>query len=132
MLFTLLLINPGLGQTAEEHIGGRYKFSGKTISHRIIIPANPPAAVILVQYLPTGTTIEKARPHYSSYDPERGVAKWLFTDVQPGPLKVKLKLGQMVPRDKVSAEVLFKDDVGGSETLTITPMPLKRKAIEGC
>lgn len=132
MLFASLLLNPLPGGAAEEQVGGRYKFKGRKISHRIIIPEDPPAAVILVQYLPAGTVIEKAVPHYSSYDPVNGVAKWLFTEVQPGPMKVKVKLGQKVPRDQVSAEVLFKDAVGGSETLTISPMPLKRAAIEGC
>lgn len=116
----------------DQQVVGRYKVSGATIRHTITIPPQPPMAVIVVQYLPPGTEIIAAEPAFSRYDQEKGEVKWLFKDVNPGPLTIDLKLGHEVDRNQLRAEALFKDGQGGSNTYTLAPQPMMRKAIEGC
>jgi len=117
---------------AQQEVAGRYKLSGAEIVHTITIPQQRPAAVIVVQYLPPGTEILQATPPYSSYDGATGVAKWLFIDAGPGPLRLRITLARPLNSRDIQAEVLFKDQSGSSSTYTIAPAPLKRKALEGC
>jgi hypothetical protein len=123
-----------LGQAMAEDLGiaGRYKHRGRRITHRIAIPLHPPAAAIVVQHLPPGTVIEKSVPAYSSYDVESGTVKWLFPGVQPGTLKIRIILGERVEPGKISAEVLFKERSGESNTFTVQPSVMRSTAIEGC
>lgn len=116
----------------ERQVAGRYKVNGNTILHTIIIPQQPPVAVIVVQYLPPGTVITSAEPAYSSYDQATGEAKWLLKGVPPGLLQIRLTLAHEVNKDKIRAEALFKDALGGSNPYALTPQPMKRKAVEGC
>ncbi len=135
LLFLIISVCPlvALSSLAEEmQVAGKYSMRGRSINHKIKIPPSPPAAVIVVQYLPPGTDIKSAEPEYSSYDKEHGVVKWLFTDVKPGRLKIRLELAHDVDRSKVRAEALFKDSKGQSSTFALIPRPMKRKAIEGC
>lgn len=135
-LLLALSISQGIAgpicRAEERQVAGRYKVSGNTILHTITIPAQPPAAVIVVQYLPPGTQIASADPAYSSYDPATGEAKWLLKGVSPGVLQIRLTLAHEVNKDKIRAEALFKDAVGGSSTYALSPQPMKRKAVEGC
>ena len=117
---------------AQQEIAGRYKLKGAEIVHTITIPAQRPAAVIVVQYLPPGTEILQTTPQYSSYDGATGTLKWLFIDAQPGPLQLRVTLARPVDSRDIHAEVLFKDQTGASSTYTIAPAPVIRKALEGC
>ena len=117
---------------AQQEIAGRYKLSGAEIQYTITIPQQRPAAVIVVQYLPPGTEILQATPQYSSYDGATGIAKWLFIDAQPGPLRLRITLARPLDNRDIQAEVLFKDQSGTSSTFTIAPTPVKRKVLEGC
>ena len=136
LLLLALFISQGIaGRTClaeERQVAGRYKVSGNTIMHTITIPPQPPAAVIVVQYLPPGTPIASAAPAYSSYDPTTGEVKWLLKGVSPGVLQIRLTLAHEVNKDKIRAEALFKDALGGSSTYALSPQPMKRKTVEGC
>ncbi|WP_153306514.1 hypothetical protein [Desulfogranum japonicum] len=115
-----------------QDIIGRYKVKGNRIIHKIVIPQDPPAAVIVLQYLPKGTDVVKTSPDYSSYDKETGTLKWLFDDVQPGHLSLKITLAKRIDAKNISAEVLFLDQTGQSNIFSLSPLPMKRRAIEGC
>ena len=136
LLLLSLLLSQGIAgsvcQAEERQVAGRYKVNGNTILHTITIPTQPPVAVIVVQYLPPGTSITSTDPSYSSYDKTTGEVKWLLKGVPPGLLQIRLTLAHEVDKDKVRAEALFKDALGGSSTYTLTPQPMKRKTIEGC
>lgn len=136
LLLLALFISQGLAGpiclAEERQVAGRYKVSGNTILHTITIPAQPPVAVIVVQYLPPGTLITSADPAYSSYDQATGEVKWLLRSVSPGVLQMRLTLAHEVDKGKIRAEALFKDALGGSSTYALSPQPMKRKVVEGC
>ena len=121
-----------MGTAKAQELAGRYKHTGATITYRITVPQQKPAAAIVLQYLPPGTTIQNALPAFSSYDPKTGIVKWLFSDVTPGVLVIELQLTQPVTSQEIKAEVLFKDHQGVSNTFAIEPLPMKRKQLEGC
>lgn len=136
LLLLTLFISQGIAgplcRAEERQVAGRYKVSGNTILHTITIPPQPPVAVIVVQHLPPGTVVTSADPAYSSYDQTTGEAKWLLKGVSPGLLQIRLTLAHEVNKDRIRAEVLFKDSMGGSSTYALTPQPMKRKTVEGC
>lgn len=135
-LSVFLLVAGGLQATShakeQQEIAGRYRFNGTQIRHKITIPQQRPAAVIVIQYLPPHTKITQALPNYNSYDETTGIAKWLFGNAEPGLLHINITLAQPVNSHLIRAEVLFKDQTGISNAYTIAPAPLKRKALEGC
>lgn len=136
LLLLALFISQGIAGpiclAEDRQVAGRYKVSGNTILHTITIPVQPPAAVIVVQYLPPGTVVTSAEPAYSSYDQTTGEVKWLLKGVSPGVLQIRLTLAHEVNKDKIRAEALFKDALGGSSTYALSPQPMKRKTVEGC
>jgi len=136
LLLLALFVSQGIAEplcrAEERQVAGRYKVNGNTILHTITIPPQPPVAVIVVQYLPPGTLITSSDPAHSSYDQVTGEVKWLIKGVSPGLLQIRLNLAHEVNKDKIRAEALFKDALGGSSTYALTPQPMKRKVIEGC
>ncbi len=115
-----------------QEMAGRYKMTGASIRYQVTVPQQKPAAVIVVQYLPPHTAIKNATPGYSTYDPQTGIVKWLFSEVEPGVLTINLQLANPVERNDVKAEVLFKDHSGASSIFAIEPLAMKRKQMEGC
>ena len=116
---------------AEELIG-RYKLRGTDIDYSITIPQERPAAAIIIQYLPAGTEVLSSCPAFSSYDPETGEMRWLFTNPEAGLLRISLKLAEPLAAQQVRAEALFQDHSGQSSNYAIRPAPMKRRVLEGC
>ncbi len=130
-LFLCIALSSAVPLQAEE-LFGRYRIRDKRIDYTITIPRQRPAAAIIVQYLPPRTEVLRSDPPCSSYDPESGEMKWLFTDPQPGALRISLELAAPVRGQDVRAEVLFKDHTGASSSYSGRPLPLMRKMLEGC
>ena len=137
-LIASLLVLPGVhvdctcSLAGAQEIAGRYKLTGANIQYRITVPQQKPAAAIVIQYLPPQTLIQNATPAFSSYDPQTGIVKWLFSEVAPGILTISLQLAHPLERNEIKAEVLFKDHSGASSTFAIEPLPMKRRQLEGC
>lgn len=128
----LLLVGTAPVSLARE-VEGKYRYRDDTIQLRVIVPEEKPTAVIVIQYLPPHTNIVEAKPPISSYTPETGAVKWLFSDVRPGELILKLQLAAPVDSKDVKAEVLFLDSSGHSSSYSVdAPRPIKRKGLEGC
>ncbi len=130
-LLLCIALSAALPLQAEE-LFGRYKIRDRRIDYTITIPQQRPAAAIIVQYLPPQTEVLGSDPPCNSYDPESGEMKWLFTDPQPGALRISLELAAPVSNQDVRAEVLFKDHTGASSSYSGRPLPLMRKMLEGC
>ncbi len=110
LFFFLLAVLPA--ESSAREVEGQFRHRGKEVVYNLNIAKNHPGAMILVQYLPPGTGIEKAIPPYRSYDKRTGVAKWLFSGVKPGKLNVRLYLDHPLAQGAVRAEVLFKEGAG--------------------
>lgn len=106
---------------------------GEQITWQIRIPAPAPAAVLVTQYILPGTEILASSHPLSSYDKEKGVAKWLLSPVVPGILRMEMKLSRPIrAKGEIHGEVMFQD-AGHNTTASIFMEPKTvKKALEGC
>lgn len=137
-LILFVLCSSGLCLAAEQQIiKARYKNPrGTDISWKIKIPSPPPAAVIVLQFIPPGTRILNSSPAFHSYDPESGTVKWLLSGVRPGLVTMKMTLNQPIrKKGEISGKIIFQDTSTKPISSTFISSPNKstrKRAIEGC
>ena len=120
--------------SAETSISARYKQPrGNHIQWKIKVPSPPPAAVLVIQYIIPGSEIISSSHPLSSYDKEKGVAKWLITSLSPGVLKMDMKVSKPIrKKGEIHGEVMFKDaSQNTTASMFMKPKP-KKRAVEGC
>ncbi len=120
--------------SAGSAVTARYiKPRGDHIKWKIRIPSPSPAAVIVTQYILPGSDILKSSHPLSSYDKEKGVAKWLISSTSPGMLKMDMKISKPIRnKGEIHGEVMFKDaSRNTTASFLMKPRPT-RKAVEGC
>lgn len=106
---------------------------GAHIKWKIRVPSPPPAAVIVTQYILPGSDILESSHTLSSYDKEKGVAKWLITPVAPGRLKMEMKISMPIrKKGEIQGEILFKDASQNTTASVFMKPRARRKALEGC
>lgn len=107
---------------------------GTYITWWVKIPNPAPAAVLVNQYIRPGTKILESSHPVSSYDSEKGLAKWLLTGIKPGKLKMFMKIDKpILKKGQIKGEIIFQDQ--NANTIASVFMKNKRakkKAIEGC
>ena len=119
---------------ADKSISARYVTPrGNHIKWQIRIPSPAPAAVIVTQYILPGSEIQSSSHPLSSYDKERGVAKWLLTSIPSGLLTMDIKISKPIrKKGEIHGEVLFKDaSQHTTSSIFMRPRTVK-KALEGC
>lgn len=117
----------------QQTIKARYKKPrGNTIKWYIHIPSPAPAAVIVTQHIPPGTTVKSSKPAYQSFDPETGTVKWLLTDVRPGNISMKMELDRPISKKgEIKGDITFQDKT--SKPIAYSSIAeIKKKALEGC
>ena len=122
---------------ARQEVSARYSQPrGTNISWHIKIPSPPPAAVIVIQSIPTGTVIKESSPAYSSYDPTTGTAKWLLTNVLPGQINMTMELDTPIrKKGEIHGKIIFQDQSSQAIAegfITLRTKKKATKAIEGC
>jgi len=106
---------------------------GTELSWWIKIPDPAPAVVIVTQYIRPGSIIVASSPAVSSYDREKGVAKWLLTDIKPGQLDMILKVDKPIrKKGEIRGEIIFQDRDANTIASVFMKKEAKKKAIEGC
>ena len=119
---------------AGESISARYTHPrGGHIKWKIKIPKSLPAAVIVIQYIRPGTEILESSHPLSSYDKEKGIAKWLITPSSSTTLRMDMKISKHIrKKGEIRGEVMFKDE-SQNTTASIFMEPKARKSVfEGC
>jgi hypothetical protein len=109
---------------AATSITARYlQGQGEHIIWEIRVSSPPPAAVIVTQYLLPGTEILESSHPLSSFDKERGTAKWLMTDIATGTLKMEMTVSKPIRRrGEIHGEVMYEDE-SRNTTVSIFIMP---------
>ncbi len=122
-LFLLaFLFVSGSGVWAGDKISARYILRAKTVVLEIDVSPPGPGTIILTQHLPGETVITRAEPKYSSYNREKGKAKWLLKDIGPGRHKVTLELASPADPKGLKGVIAYKDpDTGKLAKITIIP-----------
>ncbi len=119
---------------AGPSISARYvKPRGDHIKWKIKVPSPPPAAVIVTQYILPGSDILESSHPLSSYDKEKGVAKWLLSPIPSGLLKMEMKISKPIrKKGEIHGEVMFKDDSDNTTASIFMKPRTVKKAVEGC
>lgn len=120
---------------ADSVISARYlQPRGEHIVWEILVPSPPPAAVIVRQYIRPGSKIVASSHPLSSYDQEAGVAKWLFSGIAPGTLRMEMTLDLPIrKKGEIHGEVMFKDESQKTTaSIFLDPQRTIKKAVEGC
>ena len=121
--------------SAESSIYARYlKSRGEHILWEIQVPSPPPAAVIVSQYILPGSEILQSSHPLSSYDREKGIAKWLIMPISPGTLRMEMKVSKPIrQKGEIHGEVMFQDE-SRNTTASIFMRPAKtvKRKLEGC
>ena len=137
MVTLFLLVNLPTGACSAaglSEIRARYSQPrGTKISWKIKVPSPPPAAVIVMQTIPVGTTIQSSSPPHNSFDPASGTVKWLLYKVKPGTIRMKMTLDKPIrKKGEIHGKIIFQDK--STRPIAEGSMVLKkrRKAIEGC
>ncbi|PIE03390.1 MAG: hypothetical protein CSA81_02375 [Acidobacteria bacterium] len=86
---SLLLAAPVI---AREQVTGKYtSISGNTIVLQLSVASPPPANLIIVQDTGGGPNrIISTQPTAKKINPEKGKIKWLFRNMQPGNISLKV------------------------------------------
>lgn len=99
---------------ADELITCRYLSSkGQNILLELDVGSPAPAMIILIQKVPAATAITKASPQFKKYDATRGEAKWLFSGVKPGRIKMAMTLSKPIKSNEVTGEIRYKSPASG-------------------
>jgi hypothetical protein len=81
-----------------------------------------PSMIILIQKVPAATAIIKASPEFKKYDAIKGEAKWLFSGVKPGRIKMAMTLSKPIKSNEVMGEIRYKNPATGQMvTMTVAP-----------
>lgn len=106
---------------------------GTHIRWKIIIPSPAPAAVIVNQYIRPGSNINESSHPVSSYDQKKGVAKWILKGIQPGSLRMDMKIDKPIrKKGEIRGEIIFQDQNANTIASVFMKQKAKKKAIEGC
>ena len=135
MMMILAVITCFVGTAfADATISARYtRPRGHHIKWGIRIPFPPPAAVIVIQYILPGSDILESSHPLSSYDKEKGIAKWLITPSSSLTLKMDMKISKPIrKKGEIHGEVLFKDESQNTTASIFMKPKAKKKAFEGC
>ena len=134
VLSVILILCIAAPALAGPSISARYmQPRGDHIKWKIKVPSPPPAAVIVTQYILPGSEILETSHPLSSYDKEKGVAKWLLTSISPGMLKMEIKISKpIMKKGEIHGEVMFKDDSDNTTASIFLKPRTVKKALEGC
>jgi len=135
MMLILAVITCFVGSAfADATISARYtQPRGNHIKWGIRIPFPPPAAVIVIQYILPGSDILESSHPLSSYDKEKGIAKWLITPSSSLTLKMDMKISKPIrKKGKIHGEVIFKDESQNTTASIFMKPKAMKKAFEGC
>lgn len=120
---------------AGTFISARYlKPRGAHIVWEIQVPSPPPAAVIVTQYILPGSEVLDSSHPLSSFDKEKGIAKWLIPAISPGTLKMEMTVNKPIRRKgEIHGEVLFQDESQNTTaSIFMKPARTVKKKLEGC
>lgn len=119
---------------ADTSISARYvQPRGDHIVWKIRVPSPPPAAVIVTQYILPGSEILESSHPLSSFDKEKGIAKWLFPSISPGTLRMEMTISKPIrKKGEIHGEVMFKDESQNTTASIFMKVKTKKRAVEGC
>lgn len=134
MILIMAAIVGGASALAGPSISARYlQPRGAHITWKIQVPSPAPAAVLVTQYILPGSDILESSHPLSSYDKERGIAKWLLSPVSPGDLRMEMKLSMPIrTKGEIHGEVMFQDDAHNTTASIFMEPKTVKKALEGC
>lgn len=134
VLFGIFAVCLTASAGADPTISARYvQPRGSHIKWKVRVPSPPPEAVLVIQYILPGSDILQTSHPLSSYDKEKGIAKWLITSISPGLLKMDMKISKPIrKKGEIHGEVMFKDaSQNTTASIFMKPRTVK-KALEGC
>jgi hypothetical protein len=134
MLIMATIVGVAASALAGPSISARYlQPRGDRITWKIRVPSPAPAAVLVTQYILPGSDILESSHPLSSYDKEKGIAKWLLSPVSPGVLRMEMKLSMpIVNKGEIRGEVMFQDDSHNTTASIFMEPKTVKKAFEGC
>lgn len=134
MLIMASIVGVAASALAGPSISARYlQPRGDHITWKIRVPSPAPAAVLVTQYILPGSDILESSHPLSSYDKEKGIAKWLLSPVFPGVLRMEMKLSMpILNKGEIHGEVMFQDDSHNTTASIFMEPKTVKKAFEGC
>lgn len=115
----LLCLSFSVQAHAVGIVSGRYlSITATEITLEIKVGSQAPASIIIIQYLPQGTTPTAADPSYKKFNAKKGEVRWLLRKVPPGTLTLQLKLSAPVKAGQISAEIRCMDPATGKLVTT--------------
>ncbi len=120
---------------ANTLISARYlQPRGNEIVWEITVPSPPPVVVIVTQHILPGSDILASSHPLSSYDKEAGIAKWLFSSISPGTLRMEMTLSKPIrKKGEIHGEVMFQNESQNTTaSIYMRPTRTMKKAVEGC
>ena len=133
-LVVILLLLTAVPTLAGTAISARYlQPRGNKIRWVISIPAPPPAAVIVTQYIRPGSEIVTSSHPVGSHDRQKGIVKWLLTPPASGSLEMEMQISLPIRRKgEIHGEVLFKDEFDQTTASIFMQSQPRKMAVEGC
>lgn len=134
MLILATIVGVAASALAGPSISARYlQPRGDRITWKIQVPSPAPAAVLVTQYILPGSDILESSHPLSSYDKDKGIAKWLLSPVSPGVLRMEMKLSMpIINKGEIRGEVMFQDDRHNTTASIFMEPKTVKKAFEGC
>lgn len=134
LLPLILLCWPWQAQGEQTEIEARYSQArGKQISWQVQVPSPAPAAIIVLQIIPAGTSIITSKPVYNNFDQTTGMVKWLLTSVQPGEIHMTMELDRPIrKKGEIQGKIIFQDSSTRPLAEAFITRKNRKKSIEGC
>ena len=113
IFFFLLLATPFITEAADN-ISAHYTDRHPThLTLEIQIRPPAPASIILIQYLPPGTSLKSATPAYKKYNKNKGEVRWLLRNPTSGVIQVGLDLAGPINPEQARAIIRWVDPGNG-------------------
>lgn len=112
------LLEPALGEATHQVIGRYLNDAGQRIVVELMIPATPPATILVTQILPPGIEVQHASPAMKKYNPKQREAKWLLDSISPGRLVIAMELNRPAAAGTIRGEIRYRDPITGVTATT--------------
>ncbi len=114
-------MSTGIDAVAQASgVSAGMKRVGQEISLELVIKAPAPSALILYLTMPKSYKMIGSSPRADSYEPDKGMAKWLIRKPRPGHFILKVRFDNRVELDKLEGKIRYKDpDTGEKITVEI-------------
>ncbi len=111
-------IGASIDATAQtSSVSARMKRIGQEISLKLVIKAPAPPALILYLTMPESYKIIDSSPKADSYEPKKGMAKWLIRRPRPGQHILRVRFGNRIDLHELTGKIRYKDPETGKKTV---------------